>query len=148
MPQRTQRCTSHPILDALGKLNAAGATAVGLVAGAAGYIAGKIEGTNPSVGIGNNAIQFTGSPLNVDGRAFTIGNVQVYGATGPGASVSSYSGNVVNLGQHEEAHTYQSQALGLGGFLGANLALGLGKASNPLEQAADRYAQGQSCSGF
>lgn len=121
---------------------------MGLVAGAAGYIVGKIEGTNPSVDFGNNAIQFTGSPLNVDGRAFTIGNVQVYGATGPNASVGSYSGNVVNLGQHEEAHTYQSQALGLAGYLVTHLALGVGKADNPLEQAADRYAQGQSCSGF
>jgi RHS repeat-associated protein len=134
--------------DTLGKLNAAGATGLGLVAGAAGYLAGKFAGTNPAVGVGNNAIQFTGSPLNVGGRAFTLGNFQIYGPTGPGAFERSYSGNVVNIGRHEEGHTYQSQWLGLGGHLLAHVGLGVGKASNPLELAADRYAQGQSCSGF
>ena len=106
----------------------------------------KFEGCNWRVKCTVTGI--LGSPLNVNGRAFTIGNVQVYGATGPDASVRSYSGKRVNLGRHEEAHTYQAQALGLGGYVGAHLALGLGQNSNPLELAADRYALGQSCSGF
>jgi RHS repeat-associated protein len=150
--RKSQQCTiasSHgvlgTILDVRGKIRAAGATLVGVLAGTAGYVAGKVKGTNPSVGLGNNAIQFTGSPLNVGGRAFTLGNVQDYGSRGPGASVRSYSGNVVNLGRHEEAHSYQAQQLGSGAYLGAHLALGLGSANNPLEQGADRYAGRKPC---
>lgn len=128
-------------------------SALGLVAAGASYVAGKWEGTNPSFQIGNNAIQLINSPLNVNNRAYTLGNVQIYGVgtnAGLGHGQISYTGAFVNTGQHEEGHTVQGQILGplylpawgLGRLFGGD------SAGNPMESGADKYALGQSCTGF
>jgi hypothetical protein len=143
-------CGSHPILGALGKVWNSPNTLLGLAAAGASYVAGKYEGTNPTFQLGNNSIQLLNSPLNVGNRAYTLGNVQVYGSSGPDRGQISYSGAFVNNGQHEEGHTVQGQILGplylpawgLGRLFGGD------SAGNPMEAGADKYGLGQSCSGF
>ena len=151
MPQNNQGCGNHPILGALGKVWTSPNTALGLAAAGASYLAGKVAGTNPSFQIGNNSIQLLNSPLNVNNRAYTLGNVQVYGVgDGPSRGQTSYTGAFVNTGLHEEGHTVQAQILGplyppawgLGRLFGGD------SAGNPMESGADKYALGQSCSGF
>lgn len=112
-PQKNPICPRNGITDALGKLQALAATAVGFLTG---YVAGFAQelsgGPAVHIGIGNNAIQFTGltggSPVGL-----TIGNVQLYGAgTGPSSPRGRYDGGIArgNMGAHEEAHTYQWQS--------------------------------------
>ena len=146
-----KKCPAHPLLSALGKIWTNQNTALGLAAAGVSYIAGKFQGTNPSFQVGNNAIQLLNSPLNVNNRAYTLGNVQVYGISdGPGTGQTSYTGAFVNNGRHEEGHTVQAQILGPA-YLPAWLAgriLGGDNAQNPLEAGADKYGLGQSCNGF
>ena len=105
------------------------------------YVAGKVAGTHPEFKLGNNAIRLINSPLVAGGRAYTLGNVQVYGVgEGPEKYTDpSYTGRRVNNGLHEERHSYQAQVLGpayrplqLGGML-------LGD-HNPADIDADNYA--------
>lgn len=130
-------------LDLIGKVWSLPNTVLGLVAGGVGYVAGTILGTNPGVSIGNNAIQFTNLPLGASGGgALTLGNVQLYHNAVPTESVPRYDQTAtVNLGRHEEAHTYQSQVLGPF-FLPVYFATGGISTNNPLEAAADNYAAG------
>ena len=148
-PQGPNQCASHPVLGALGKLWALPNTVIGLGAAGVSYAAGKLAGTNPTFTTGNNSIQLLNSPLNIGGRAYTIGNVQVYASgRGPERVQRSYSGLIVNVGQHEEGHTVQSQILGplyLPVIIMGGLRLGN---ANPLETGADKYARGTSCAGF
>ena len=51
------QCAAHPILGALGKINGAVNTAIGLVAGLGSAAIGELSGSNPSVTTGNNSIQ-------------------------------------------------------------------------------------------
>jgi RHS repeat-associated protein len=144
---RNRQCPSHPILGALGKANGAINTLIGGAAAAGSALAGALGGNSPQANFGNNSIQVTNA-WTFGGRAYTIGNVQVYSAgNGPGVGSTSYTGAFVNNGSHEEGHTIQSQILGplylpsvlLGSALGNN---------NPMEVGADKYALGQSCTGF
>ena len=100
-----------------------------------------------TVHVANNAIQF----WNVPGvnAAFTLGNVQIYGAQNPGNTnqYPSYTGNV-DLGLHEEGHTFQAQALGSVIFPLAGVFGGGPTAENLLERGADAYARGESCNGL
>jgi hypothetical protein len=51
------------IADIGGKFWGAPNTALGLGLAGAGYLAGKIAGTNPRFQLGNNALQLTGIPI-------------------------------------------------------------------------------------
>lgn len=129
-------------LDVLGKLWGLPNTALGLAAAAPSYAAGKMMGTDPYFTLGDNALQLHNSPLNIQRRAYTLGNVQIYPQGkeyGPDGFGPSYTGAKVRTGDHEEGHTYQSQALGplylpaeiVGSFFGDK---------NPLEVNADAHA--------
>ena len=144
---RMPQCIARPGLayDLLGKANASGLSVAGLAFASAAWIAGKTQGTNPQWSTGNNAIQLVGSPINIDNRAINLGNVQIYSPQGPSSSIESYSHRQVNLGMHEEAHTYQAQSLGSFGYIAAHLALGVGR-PNLLEMNADEYALATFCS--
>jgi hypothetical protein len=134
-------------LNALGVANALPASAVTAAIGAVGLLAGKLAGTQPSATFSNNALQFRNIPFI--SRAFTFGNVTIYGKQNPGNTdlYGSYTGEV-SLALHEEAHTIQSQILGPGAYLISHVALGPGQSSNPLERSADDYARGTSCTAF
>jgi len=138
----------HPVLDLLGKLWGSTNTTLGLAAAGPSYLAGRLMGTNPRFQLGNNAIQLLNSPLNVHNRAYTLGNVQVYGVNdGPDRHGKSYTGSDVNIGRHEEGHTYQSQILGPA-YLPVEMWTSFMGNKNPLEVGADKYALGRSWTGF
>lgn len=88
--------------------------------------------------LGNNAIQLVGVPFG-DG-ATTFGNSQIFfGNTTPG-SFGAYGNPNINVGSHEQGHTYQYQALGpfflpLYFLSGHPFSL-----ANPFESAAQQYA--------
>lgn len=148
MPTATAVPASHPLLSALGKLWASPNTVLGLAAAGTSYLAGKMAGTSPQFQLGNNAIQLLNSPLNIHNRAYTLGNVQVYGVNdGPDRYGYSYTGAKVNTGRHEEGHTYQAQLLGPL-YLPAEAIESLRGDRNSLEVGADKYALGQSWAGF
>ena len=143
-PQKNPICPRNGFTDALGKLRALPATAAGLVAG---YVAGVGQelsgGPAVHIGVGNNAIQFTGL-TGGDPAGFTLGNVQLYGAgTGPGGPRGRYDGGAAsgNMGSHEEGHTYQFQSYGLA-YMGYQFgASKLGNSrTNAMENQADNYA--------
>jgi len=142
------------IIDTLGKSWGTINTDFGLALGGIEYGAGLLAGTHPHVGIGNNAVQFSGSPNllhslfpSTFGKddVMTLGNVQIYsGKASPTDPGTNYVPGLpsIPLGKHEEAHTYQSQLLGpLYGPLW--WALGQRSPSNPMERAADWYGAGQ-----
>jgi hypothetical protein len=114
-------------------------TALGLMLGGAGYLYGAATGQDVKVSIGNNAVQFEGNPLSIGDSAVTLGNTINYFGTGHPESIwDSYDGEYkINLGQHEQQHTYQSEQLGPF-FLPVYFWNGGINKSNPLEQAADK----------
>lgn len=142
-------CRPHPYLDALGKAWALPPTMLGIVAAAPSYLAGKVAGTHPRFQFGNKALQLVNSPLNINNRAYTLGNVQIYGIEdGPEKFHRSYSGAVVQNGRHEEGHSQQAQILRplyLPTEVGAGMMFGN---RNPFEQKADAYARALSCRGM
>jgi hypothetical protein len=143
-------CAPHPIWDGLGKIHGSFNTSLGLAAAGVSYLAGKALGTKPSFRMGDDAIQLTNSPLNIGNRAYTLGNVQVYGLgkyAGPDWTGPSYTGAWVRTGNHEAGHSRQSQRLGMF-YLPAEAIGSLFGDRNPLEVGADKFALGQSCSGF
>ncbi len=95
------------------------------------------------VGVGNNAIQFTGL-TGGDPVGFTLGNVQLYGAgTGPGGRRGRYDGGAASgdMGSHEEGHTYQFQGYSLAYMAYQFAASKLGNSrTNAMENEADNYA--------
>ncbi|WP_153046166.1 hypothetical protein [Rhizorhabdus dicambivorans] len=132
---------AETVVDMAGKVWNSPNTAIGLAAALPSYVAGKVMGTDPKFRFGNNALQLLNSPLNIDGRAYTVGNIQIY-APGYGPerdNPDSYTGQQVNNGLHEEGHTYQGQVLGplyipleiAGTYLGDD---------NPFDIDADNYA--------
>ena len=101
------------LTDVAGKVWNLPNTAAGIAYGGVGYVAGLIEGTNPQVSIGNNAIQFTGNPLNAS--ALTLGNTINYGVDSDGINNmpnDKIQGHDTTLGNEEMQHTYQGQILG------------------------------------
>ena len=146
------------IKDIGGKIIAAPITAVGLVAGVALVGISKITGNGGSIDIQNNAITFT-TGLNLNG-SITLGNVIIHANddfeqwNANKDDADRYDGKgYVNLGKHEEAHTWQYQKYGVltpalivgsaivnGGLKESNFHDFMGK--SVFEQAADDYAAG------
>lgn len=122
-------------LDTLGKLWTAPNTLIGILIG----MAGIPFGARPR--IGNNALQFINYPIGIG--ALTLGNAVIYArGTAPADCCHLYGCEVaLEIGKHEEAHTRQYQVLGPF-FLPVYFACGGVSARNPLEQAANAYAQG------
>lgn len=93
----------------LGKFWNAPNTAIGLLHGAAGYVAGKVAGTNPKVSVGGNAIQFTNNPAG-GMSAITLGNVAIYSPKPGSRPQDRQNGSTVQ--EHERQHTLQGELLG------------------------------------
>jgi hypothetical protein len=146
----------HIVKDLAGKVWAAPMTVFGIVVGAILTGASLITGKGGRITIENNALTFT-TGLNLNG-SITFGNSIIHA----GGDVRRWNSNsallrynraaYVNLGKHEEAHTYQYQTYGI--FMIALLvtsaiAHGGLKASgfhdfmakSGFEHAADDYAQ-------
>ena len=146
----TRQCRRNTAGDILGKLNGAGNTALGALWAGFSYAGGLGAGTDPYFQFGNNSIQMINSPFQYDNRPVSLGNVQVYGTDpnlGPSGYTISYTGSIVNNGRHEEGHSYQSQFLG-SLYLPAEAIGALAGDKNFMEVGADKYARGESCSGF
>jgi RHS repeat-associated protein len=83
-------------IDIAGKVWNAPNTAVGLVYGGVGHIIGEVgNGLNlyapePSINIGNNAIQFINNPLMRSYEALTLGNTIHYGYNSPPEKSGAY----------------------------------------------------------
>ena len=131
------RNVPRDILDAAGKAWNLPNTAIGLAWGGIGVLGGA------GVSIGNNAIQFTNHPLGVG--AVTLGNTISYTpGSSPGDFDFLYGSKVLlNIGLHEQAHTYHSQVYGPL-FLPLWVLGGGPSASNPFEQSANNFALGGS----
>ena len=144
--------TPDPFLDLLGKIWNLPNTLLGFIAGGIEFIAGEMLGTDPQVNFGNNSIQFTNLPWGEgSGGALTLGNVQLYSGTAdPNSLTTTYASTPDNpqygiTGQHEEAHTFQSEALGIAFlpvYFAASGFVNWRSDSNPFEHAADQYGRG------
>jgi RHS repeat-associated protein len=145
----------------IGKIWALPNTALGLAVGVFEYGAGLITGNVPSLSFENNAIQILNAPIGFGG-ALTLGNVEIFNDAGPKTPGLRYgyeldyefegsltSENSVQIGPHEEGHTYQYERLGPL-FLPAYLLYGGISDSNPFEKSADNYGRntGGPFSGF
>lgn len=131
----------------LGKLWAAPVTLAGLLVGLLGVPFGS------RVRIEHNAIVFHRYPFG-PGGAMVLGNVILNTLPGLDVHVPTYAARArarreggrvpaadhVLLADHERAHTYQYEALGVL-FLPLYLLGGGPVAGNPFEHAADRYAR-------
>jgi hypothetical protein len=149
------------IKDIAGKIWAAPMTAIGVVVGTITTGISVLTGKGGSISIENNAITFT-TGLNLNG-SITLGNAIIH--AGPvldgepwdsTKDVPRYDDpNVkVNLGKHEEAHTYQYQIFGIftipvilgSAIIHGGIGAGDGSfhdfmAQSIYEKAADDYAQ-------
>jgi RHS repeat-associated protein len=142
--------------DIAGKIVAAPMTAVGLVAGTVVTGISIISGNGGRVSIENNAVTFT-TGLNFGG-SITLGNTIIHaGGDVNGWNSQTTTGRYdgagdVNLGKHEEAHTYQYQTFGVltpAIIVGSAIVNGgLGEsnfhdfmAKSAFETAADNYSE-------
>ncbi|MGQ9426433.1 hypothetical protein ACXYTJ_10030 [Gilvimarinus sp. F26214L] len=124
-------------------------TVIGIAYGLLGYGIGNIgfalrlTQCRPTWSLGHNAIQFHGNPLTVNRCAITIGNTVSYGGRLQPEHYGAFGDPTVNVGRHEEAHTRQSEILGIL-FLPAYLAAGgfTGPLRNRFERAAQDYGRG------
>ena len=131
-------------LDTIGKIWTAPNTLLGLLLG----VPAMLAGCRPA--LAHNAIVFHSFP--VGSRAFVLGNVVINPAhdlercTATYASVArrkrdrSCAVELVHIGKHEEAHTFQYQVLGPF-FLPVYALTMLLPSPTPFEHAADIYAQ-------
>ena len=116
-------------------------TVLGLVAGGAGYVVGKVGHAlgwyshNPQIQFGHNGIQFLNNPFMLEEAALALGNAISYSKEKPPWEFGTYEDPTVNYGLHEEAHTYQSQVLGPA-FIPTYLLN-----SRAFEQAAQNYGR-------
>jgi hypothetical protein len=105
------------------KLWASPGTGAGLVLGGAGSALGAggnalgLIDEQPRIYCAYNAIVFENNPLMLPGAGIALGNTINFGmGANPSDDISPYHGSplkeAVNLGLHEEAHTYQWEALG------------------------------------
>ena len=142
--------TLHPAvsltIDVVGKIWNLPNTALGLVAGGAGYVVGKVGyalglySGNPSIQFGHNGIQFLDNPFMLEGGALTLGNAISYSEGIKPGNTGDYDDKSVPYGLHEEAHTYQSQVLGPA-FIPTYLSNGLPSRHHPFEHAAQQWAK-------
>lgn len=139
----------NPLGDIVGKIWALPDTAIGIAVGSLDIAATfATTGELPQFSFGNNALQISNLHIGPAG-GITFGNVELFtgyeadgSPVGPGTTMyvspyTSYSG--FPLGSHEEAHTYQAQALGPFFFPIYFLNGGV-SASNPYETQADKHA--------
>ena len=101
-----------------GKVWNAPNSAVGLVWGGLGHGLGMALGTNPSVGIDNNGIEFKNNFLM--GSAMTLGNVIIYGVDNGPSNANRHFWNTpesYTVGREEGFHTLQGEILGPAYFL-------------------------------
>ena len=136
------------VKDVVGKIWTAPVTAVGLVVGTVLVGVSKIVGKGGSITIQNNAVTFT-TGLNLGG-SFTLGNTIVHAGERVDLEWNANTQTLrydrtanINLGKHEEAHTYQYQQLGVF-FLpvyGITTLMGGGLGKSYLDIAADDYAE-------
>ncbi len=135
--------------DAAGKIWALPDTALGLGIASLDILATFVStGDLPQFSFGNNALQISNLQIGPSG-GITFGNIEMFtGYDSAGIRISpgyimwrspytNYYGFA--LGSHEEAHTYQAQALGPF-FFPVYFAEGGVSASNPLETQADKHA--------
>jgi hypothetical protein len=146
----------HIVKDIAGKVWAAPMTAFGVAAGTLLSGASLMTGKGARISIENNAITFT-IGFNLNG-SITFGNSIIHA----GGDLRRWNSNsallrynraaYVNLGKHEEAHTYQYQTYGIfmialllgsaianGGFEAASFHDFMAKSD--FENVADDYAQ-------
>ncbi len=98
------------LIDLEGKLWTLPNTAIGIAFGGIGYAAGLVMGTDPSIVVRQNAIQFINNPLSFMGD-ITLGNTTSYHPDlGPDSPRNE--GGLGVTQDHEEQHTYQAQLLG------------------------------------
>jgi hypothetical protein len=133
------------LLDVLGKIWTLPNTVIGLVTGTAALCFGATPRLR------HNALVFFNCPFLCRG-AVTLGNVILTTEPSLDLLVTTYAlrcnssgqgaaiGDLVHLGKHEEAHTYQYQMLGPF-FLPVYCIAGIGRQVSAFEQAADRYAR-------
>ena len=124
---------------------------VGVAFGVVGHVAGEIGQAlglynhEPEIGLGNNAVEFLNNPFMAPGSAVTLGNTICYAGGVNPTDYGAYGDPTVEIGRHEEAHTYQSQALGIFFlpvyFLNGGIS---GPSRNPFESAAQDYGRGGS----
>jgi hypothetical protein len=130
--------------DVLGKIWAFPYTVVGVAYGGLGHLYGLVRRTNPKICLGNNAIQFLDNPFVNSDAAFTLGNTILYGRNSPPWKEGAYGDQMVNVGTHEKAHTYQYQVLGPIFGIAYMLAGGFcGPSRNAFERAAQGYGAGR-----
>jgi hypothetical protein len=137
------------LIDALGKTWASPYTFIGLIYGLVGYAVGRLAfslgwySVQPRFNSGHNAVQFLNNPLTIPYAAITLGNTISYGKGTAPDHFGAYGDPTVNIGRHEEAHTWQYQLLGpffipiyfiCGGIVGPQ--------RNPLEYAAQNFGRG------
>ena len=111
--------TDEQVKDFIGKIWALPMTIFGVVAGSTMLLISRITGNGGYAKFENNALTFTTNiRFFIWTGSITFGNTIIH-AWGKdkkrsGDNVPSYDGNYnVNLGRHEEAHTYQYQKYGI-----------------------------------
>ncbi|MBK6585164.1 MAG: hypothetical protein IPG20_20210 [Gammaproteobacteria bacterium] len=136
--------------DIAGKLWTLPNTIIGAVYGSVGHVVGEIGyafgmyPVSPSIDFGNNAIQFLDNPFTLKDTAITVGNTISYGRGSNPSGFGAYGDSTVEIGRHEQAHTYQYQVLGPL-FLPTYFLRGgiSGPTGNPFEHAAQEYGSGR-----
>ncbi|MCZ6804228.1 MAG: SpvB/TcaC N-terminal domain-containing protein [Proteobacteria bacterium] len=106
----SSRSALNVVLDVVGKIWNLPNTVIGLVYGGVGHVVGEVGqffdlwSAEPTIGFGNNAIEFTGNPFG-GGGALTLGNTITWGVEKGGSFYNLVS-------DHERFHTIQGQILG------------------------------------
>jgi RHS repeat-associated protein len=141
---------SEGMKDFLGKIWASPVTIAGFLFGLVSVGISRLAGKGGYIKIENNAITFTtGLKFGRNGGSVTLGNTIIHAGGDIGewnseTITSRYDNNgMVNLGKHEEKHTYQYQESSIFFFadwLPSALSRG-GIASSHLEKEADNYSE-------
>ncbi len=131
---------SNPVFNLITKMRALPVTAIGVAYGLLNYPFGA------RITIGHNAIEFN-NVLGKSDNALTLGNSILYAQSSAGSDftrlqMGAYDDVNVNVGLHEEGHTWQFQRLGpLYPVFYLN-AGPFGNINNPYENAANIYGRG------
>jgi hypothetical protein len=109
---------NEAVVDTIGKVWNSPNTIAGLAAGVTLVAASTISSNGGGISFGNNAVTFTTGLKIFGGGSITIGNTIIHAGGSverwnSGSRTERYDHKAwVNVGIHEEAHTYQSQSLG------------------------------------